>query len=83
MFKHVLLSIIIFLGINQNVYSINSNSYKTDDIIKIVIILGIVILIFSPAKFRIIVIGTILGLACAYFTYKYIIPIFIASLNAA
>ncbi|AAY60933.1 putative membrane protein [Rickettsia felis str. Pedreira] len=76
-----LLCIIIFLGINLNVYAINSSSYTTDDIIKIVIILGIVILIFSPAKFRIIVIGTMLGLACAYFTYKYIVPIFISSLN--
>ncbi|WCR56629.1 MAG: hypothetical protein PG979_000686 [Rickettsia asembonensis] len=64
-----------------NVYAINSSSYTTDDIIKIVIILGIVILIFSPAKFRIIVIGTMLGLACAYFIYKYIVPIFISSLN--
>ncbi|AJQ51462.1 MAG: DUF5510 family protein [Rickettsia conorii subsp. raoultii] len=80
MFKN-LLCIIIFLGINLNVYAINSSSYTTDDIIKIVIILGIVILIFSPAKFRIIVIGTMLGLACAYFTYKYIVPIFISSLN--
>ncbi|BBJ31007.1 MULTISPECIES: DUF5510 family protein [spotted fever group] len=80
MFKH-LLCIVIFLGINLNVYAINSSSYTTDDIIKIVIILGIVILIFSPAKFRIIVIGTILGLAFAYFTYKYIVPIFISSLN--
>ncbi|ABV84439.1 MULTISPECIES: DUF5510 family protein [spotted fever group] len=80
MFKN-LLCIIIFLGINLNVYAINSSSYTTDDIIKIVIILGIVILIFSPAQFRIIVIGTMLGLACAYFTYKYIVPIFISSLN--
>ncbi|MFV9957621.1 MAG: DUF5510 family protein [Rickettsia conorii subsp. raoultii] len=80
MFKN-LLCIIIFLGINLNVYAINSSSYTTDDIIKILIILGIVILIFSPAKFRIIVIGTMLGLACAYFTYKYIVPIFISSLN--
>ncbi|CEO16711.1 MULTISPECIES: DUF5510 family protein [spotted fever group] len=80
MFKN-LLCIVIFLGINLNVYAINSSSYTTDDIIKIVIILGIVILIFSPAKFRIIVIGTMLGLACAYFTYKYIVPIFISSLN--
>lgn len=80
MFKN-LLCIIIFLVINLNVYAINSSSYTTDDIIKIVIILGIVILIFSPAKFRIIVIGTMLGLACAYFTYKYIVPIFISSLN--
>lgn len=80
MFKN-LLCIIMFLGINLNVYAINSSSYTTDDIIKIVIILGIVILIFSPAKFRIIVIGTMLGLACAYFTYKYIVPIFISSLN--
>lgn len=80
MFKN-LLCIIIFLGINLNVYAINSSSYTTDDIIKIVIILGIVILIFSTAKFRIIVIGTMLGLACAYFTYKYIVPIFISSLN--
>lgn len=80
MFKN-LLCIIIFLGINLNVYAINSSSYTTDDIIKIVIILGIVILIFSPAKFRIIVTGTMLGLACAYFTYKYIVPIFISSLN--
>ena len=80
MFKN-LLCIIIFLGINLNVYAINSSSYTTDDIIKIVIILGIVVLIFSPAKFRIIVIGTMLGLACAYFTYKYIVPIFISSLN--
>ncbi|MCC8418106.1 MAG: DUF5510 family protein [Rickettsia endosymbiont of Glossina mortisans submortisans] len=80
MFKN-LLCIIVFLGINLNVYAINSGSYTTDDIIKIVIILGIVILIFSPAKFRIIVIGTMLGLACAYFTYKYIVPIFISSLN--
>ncbi|APZ29658.1 DUF5510 family protein [Rickettsia conorii] len=80
MFKN-LLCIIIFPGINLNVYAINSSSYTTDDIIKIVIILGIVILIFSPAKFRIIVIGTMLGLACAYFTYKYIVPIFISSLN--
>ncbi|KJW03670.1 putative membrane protein [Rickettsia endosymbiont of Ixodes pacificus] len=69
MFKN-LLCIVIFLGINLNVYAINSSSYTIDDIIKIVIILGIVILIFSPAKFRIIVIGTMLGLAYAYFTYK-------------
>ncbi|QCS23865.1 hypothetical protein FEC77_00805 [Rickettsia parkeri] len=80
MFKN-LLCIIIFLGINLNVYAINSSSYTTDDIIKIVIILGIVILIFSPAKFRIIVIGTMLGLSCAYFTYKYIVSIFISLLN--
>ncbi|AXU06120.1 DUF5510 family protein [Rickettsia japonica] len=80
MFKN-LLCIIIFLGINLNVYAINSSSYTTDDILKIVIILGIVILIFSPAKFRIIVIGTMLGLSCAYFTYKYIVPIFISLLN--
>ncbi|ABV74482.1 hypothetical protein A1C_00745 [Rickettsia akari str. Hartford] len=80
MFKH-LLCIIIFLGINLNVYAINSSSYRTDDIIKIVIILGIVIVIFSPVKFRIILIGTMLGLACACFTYKYIVPIFISSLN--
>ncbi|AFB25754.1 MULTISPECIES: DUF5510 family protein [spotted fever group] len=80
MFKN-LLCIIIFLGINLNVYAINSSSYTTDDIIKIVIILGIVILIFSPAKFRVIVIGTMLGLSCAYFTYKYIVPIFISLLN--
>ncbi|WP_347939271.1 DUF5510 family protein [Rickettsia oklahomensis] len=76
-----LLFVIIFLGINLNVYSVNNSSYTADDILKIVIILGIVILIFSPAKFRIVVIGTILGLAFAYFTYKYIIPIFISSLN--
>ena len=76
-----LLCVIIFLGINLNVYSVNNSSYKADDIIKIVIILGIIILIFSPAKIRIVVIGTILGLTFAYFTYKYIVPIFISSLN--
>ncbi|ABV73044.1 alanine racemase [Rickettsia canadensis str. McKiel] len=76
-----LLCVIIFLGINLNVYSVNNSSYKADDIIKIVIILGIIILIFSPAKFRIVVIGTILGLTFAYFTYKYIVPIFISLLN--
>ncbi|HJD59449.1 MAG TPA: DUF5510 family protein [Rickettsia endosymbiont of Omalisus fontisbellaquei] len=76
-----LLFAIVFLGINLNVYAINASAYTADDIIKIVIILGIVILIFSPAKFRIVVIGTILGLAFAYFTYKYIVPIFISSLN--
>ncbi|MCZ6886585.1 MAG: DUF5510 family protein [Rickettsia endosymbiont of Ixodes persulcatus] len=76
-----LLFVIIFLGINLNVYAVNNSSYTADDIIKIVIILGIVILIFSPAKFCIVVIGTILGLAFAYFTYKYIVPIFISSLN--
>ncbi|MGL4226308.1 MAG: DUF5510 family protein [Rickettsia sp.] len=76
-----LLFAIVFLGINLNVYAINASAYTADDIIKIVIILGIVILIFSPAKFRIVVIGTIVGLAFAYFTYKYIVPIFISSLN--
>lgn len=52
-----LLFAIVFLGINLNVYAINASAYTADDIIKIVIILGIVILIFSPAKFRIVVIG--------------------------
>ena len=45
--------------------------------------LGIVILIFGPAKLRIIVIGTMLGLACAYLTYKYAVPIFISLLNGS
>jgi len=76
-----LLCIIIFLGINLNVYAVSTSAYTADDIAKIVIILGIVILIFSPAKFRIVVIGTILGLVFAYFMYKYIVPIFISSLN--
>jgi len=78
-----LLSIIILLCINFSVYATSSNTYTTTDIAKIAIVLGIVILIFSPAKFRIVVIGTILGLAFAYFIYKYIVPIFIASLQGA
>ncbi|WP_341787147.1 DUF5510 family protein [Rickettsia endosymbiont of Cantharis rufa] len=76
-----LLFAIVFLGINLNVYAINTSAYTADDIIKVVIILGIVILIFSPAKFRIVAIGTILGLVFAYFAYKYIVPIFVSSLN--
>ena len=75
-----LLFVIIFLSISLNVYAMSANSYTADDIERIVIIFGIVILIFSPAKFRIVAIGTILGLALAYLTYKYIVPIFISSL---
>jgi|GEM_PF-6788655 len=78
-----LLFIITLLCINFSVYAISGKSYTTDDIEKIAIVLGIVILIFSPSKFRIAIIGTILGLTLAYLTYKYIVPIFIGSLNAA
>lgn len=80
MFKN-LLFIITILSINFNVYAASSRAYTTSDITKIAIILGIVILIFSPARFRIVVIGTILGLMLAYLTYKYIVPIFISSLQ--
>ncbi|WP_342226504.1 DUF5510 family protein [Rickettsia endosymbiont of Urophora cardui] len=80
MFKN-LLFIITILSISFNVDAINNRAYTTSDIVKIAIVLGIVALIFSPAKFRIIVIGTALGLTLAYYTYKYIVPIFIFSLN--
>ncbi|MGI4752616.1 MAG: DUF5510 family protein [Janthinobacterium lividum] len=80
MFKN-LLFILTILSISFNVYAINNRAYTTSDVVKIAIVLGIVALIFSPAKFRIIVIGTALGLTLAYYTYKYIVPIFISSLN--
>lgn len=76
-----LLFILTILSISFNVYAIYNRAYTASDIVKIAIILGMVTLIFSPAKFRIIVIGTALGLSLAYYTYKYIIPIFISSLN--
>lgn len=76
-----LLFILTILSISFNVYAIYNRAYTASDIVKIAIILGMVTLIFSPAKFRIIVIGTALGLSLAYYTYKYIIPIFIFSLN--
>ena len=78
MFKNLLFMITI-LSINFNVYAASSRAYTTLDITKIAIVLGIVILIFSPARLRIVVIGTILGLMLAYLTYKYIVPIFISS----
>ncbi|XVN40260.1 MAG: DUF5510 family protein [Rickettsia endosymbiont of Argas persicus] len=79
----ILLHIITLLCINFKAYATSMSTYTTSDIAKIAILLGIVVLIFSPARFRIAVIGTILGLAFAYFVYKYIIPIFIGSLSAA
>lgn len=76
-----LLSVVFLICISINTYAASINSYTTADIAKIAMVLGIIILIFSPSKFRIVVIGTILGLSFAYFTYKYIVPIFVSSLQ--
>ncbi|HJD55660.1 MAG TPA: DUF5510 family protein [Rickettsia endosymbiont of Pyrocoelia pectoralis] len=71
----------ILLIINFNVYAVTGQAYTASDIGKIAAILGIVILIFSPAKIRVIIIGTIIGLIFSYYTYTFIAPIFISSLN--
>ncbi|WP_253308128.1 MULTISPECIES: DUF5510 family protein [unclassified Rickettsia] len=80
MFK-ILLKNIPFIGVlftllsSSNAYAASNRPYTTADWEKIAIIVVIAVLIFSPSKFRVIVIGTTLGLTCAYLTYKYLLPI--------
>lgn len=80
MFK-ILLKNISFIAVlftilsSGNAYAVNNQPYTTADWEKIAIIVVIAVLIFSPSKFRVIVIGTTLGLTFAYLTYKYLLPI--------
>lgn len=66
---------ISIICVNFNANAASDQAYTTADVEKIAIIIGIVILIFSPSKFRVIVLGTLLGLTFAYLTYKYLLPI--------
>ncbi|MGX6960610.1 MAG: DUF5510 family protein [Rickettsia endosymbiont of Pentastiridius leporinus] len=79
MLKNLFFAVILL--INFNVYAVTGGTYSAADIGKIAAILGVVILIFSPAKIRVIIIGTIIGLIFSYYTYTFIAPIFISSLN--
>lgn len=80
MLKNLFFAIILLI-LNFNVYAMSGGTYSAADIVKIAAILGVVILIFSPAKIRVIIIGTIIGLIFSYYTYTFIAPIFISSLN--
>ncbi len=80
LFKHKEYFIIFFLlliVITPYSFAFDYKNYGRGDWESIAIVTGIIITIISPPKYRIIIIGTVLGLIFSYFTYKYIVPILI------
>jgi hypothetical protein len=78
MYKHI----IVFLLVSViSIFSAFANEYNAHYTVieweKMAVVVAVAITVFSPSKYRIIIIGTFLGCMCSYFTYKYILPMFI------
>lgn len=72
--KKLMLFICTLLYYIPTALAIDFKSYSREEWEKIVIIIGIVITIACPTKYRIIILGTALGLTFSYYTYKYLVP---------
>lgn len=57
----------------SDVLALDFPSYTREEWEKIVIVVGIIITLASPPRYRVGIIGTVLGLVCSYFTYKYLV----------
>jgi hypothetical protein len=55
-------------------FALDYKPHTIEDWERIIIVVGIIITIVSPSKYRIMIIGVVLGLMFSYFTYKYIVP---------
>lgn len=49
-------------------------TYTVAEWSRVGIIVITIIIIISPSKYQVIIIGTILGLTATYFTYSYLVP---------
>lgn len=75
--KKLMLFICTLLYYIPDALAIDLESYSREDWEKIVLAVAIIITIACPIKYRIIIIGTILGLTLSYYTYKYLVPLII------
>ncbi|WP_410520986.1 DUF5510 family protein [Candidatus Tisiphia endosymbiont of Beris chalybata] len=55
-------------------FAFDLQAYSIAEWERVSIIGLIIITIIVPSKYRVIIIGTVLGLTLSYFTYKYLVP---------
>lgn len=72
--KYLAAIALIFVGCVSESIAFNYSAYSAQDWEKISVLFGVIIMIISPSKYRVIMIGAILGLTFSYYTYKYLVP---------
>lgn len=72
--KYFTIVILIFIGCIFESIAFEYSSYTIQDWERIALVFGIIVMIVSPSKYRVMIIGTVLGLTFSYFTYKYVVP---------
>ncbi|XVN42324.1 MAG: DUF5510 family protein [Candidatus Rickettsia vulgarisii] len=72
--KYFTIAILIFIGCIFESIAFDYSFYTVRDWERIGVLLGIIVMIVSPSKYRVIMIGTVLGLTFSYYTYKYVVP---------
>ena len=56
-------------------FAATSQFYSSGNLEKIASLIAIALIVLTPKKSKVVVIGTVGGLILAYLTYKYVIPI--------
>lgn len=72
--KCIAIFTLIFAGSIFQSVAFDYSSYTQQDWERIAVVVGIIVMIISPSKYRVMMIGTVLGLTFSYFTYKYVLP---------
>ena len=49
--------------------------YSSGNLEKIALVIALALIVLTPKKSKVVVIGTVAGLILAYLTYKYVVPI--------
>ncbi|WP_375326940.1 DUF5510 family protein [Candidatus Tisiphia endosymbiont of Nemotelus uliginosus] len=84
-FRHIyviifLLTFIAYMAYMFDVFAFDLPTYSIEEWERVGVIGLIIITIIVPSKYRVIIIGTVLGLTLSYFTYQYLVPFLLSFL---
>ncbi len=80
-YKYFTIFLLILIICVFDALAFNYKTYTMAEWVRIIIITITIIIIISPSKYRVIIIGTLLGLASTYLTYSYLLPFFLTALS--
>lgn len=81
-FRHiyVIIFLLTFIAYMFDVFAFDLPTYSIEEWERVGIIGLIIITIIVPSKYRVIIIGTVLGLTLSYFIYQYLVPFLLSFL---
>lgn len=82
-YKYWAIFLWILIGCIFDSVAFHYKAYTLAEWIRIGIIVLVIIIIISPSKYQVIIIGTLLGCTATYFAYSYLLPFVLIALSSS